>query len=99
MHALGDGGAERLEPVTRGRGVRREGPEHVVRPVHEQFVEVNVQREVAPEPRHIGDASGAWVEDANLAAPVAIPGFDHASRHAVHREREVVVVRERHPAT
>ena len=59
-------------------------------------MEVNVQREVAPEPLHGGDASGAWVGDAERAAPVAIPALDHASRDAVHREREVVVVGERH---
>jgi hypothetical protein len=55
-------------------------------------VKVNVQREVAPEPLHGGDAAGAWVEDAEPAALVSVPGLDHASRHAVHRERELVSI-------
>ncbi|MFN9809103.1 MAG: fasciclin domain-containing protein [Deltaproteobacteria bacterium] len=41
-------------------------------------MEVNVQREVAPEPLHGGDAARASVGDAELAALVAIPGLDHA---------------------
>ena len=96
VHALGDGGAERLELVSHGRRDGREGTERVVHAVEKQHVEVNVQGQVAPEPLHGGDVAGARVDDAELAALVAIPALDHSRGHAVHRERQVVVVGQRH---
>ena len=96
LHALRDGGAERLELVLRGRNDGREGTEHVVHAIEKQHVKVNVQREVAPEPLHGGDAACAWVEDAEGLALVAIPSLDHARGHAVHRERELVSIGQRY---
>jgi hypothetical protein len=106
VHALSDGGAERLELGARGRSdgcaalavapPGRDPAEHVVAAVREEHVKVHVEGEVAPEPLHGGDVAGARVDDAELAALVAIPALDHASRYAVHRERQVVVVGERH---
>ena len=64
VHALGDGRAERLEPVACRRFDGCEGTERVVHTVHVERMEVNVQREVAPEPLHGGDAARASVGDA-----------------------------------
>ncbi len=55
-----------------------------------------IQGEVAPEPMHGGDVAGARVDDAELAALVAMPALDHSRGHAVHCERQVVVVGQRH---
>jgi alcohol dehydrogenase class IV len=79
LHALGDGGAEHLELVSRGGGDGREVAENVVHAIEKQHVKVEVERQVAPEPLHRGDAARAWVEDAERMALVAIPTLDHAS--------------------